>query len=432
MKFLVRLRGTSNGIKDLAGNKWEAYDVYANGSALVKNGIALTFPRTKHTEYTSGWGGGGTIYVSYLCTPTANSSLTIPENQDFTVSFWFNLSQQQSYTLVLGTRFKTDGSHFGVPSTGLAVGGSYVYRYVGGTHSTHYTGNLDLRGSLSYSLNTPNHYAVVRKDNVITMYLNGKRCGQVDGQQDSQATAYQGWGELPLIVGWDGSQANNMFTGEVDDICLLDGAVWDDEFIPPTKYLTIHDVIYLTSGEAWGMDSNNTFSRLAEDYTQLTDLEKCLLFTDSGEPDISDLGILAMPINAVVGSVDDENKTYTITALPNGQLVTPDTLTAIPSGYNISLVSVIAKGNVKVAITKDGNVYEVYNFISKEWQTIDIEEIATKGMSSTEVGYILDSVWEEYNPTELGFVFYMEADSVDDVAEVEKVVINYTGGEQNG
>lgn len=144
---------------------------------------------------------------------------------------------------------------------------------------------------------------------------------------------------------------------------------------------------------------------------------------------IGDLATLTMPIRLENAAGDNQTIVCNLSALPDEQLVLPTELISCPQGSSIELVSVRGKGNIVVAITKDNNTYQIYNFKSNMWETINLDDIGTKGMVYTTVENITKESWEEYNPIEIGFAFFLKAENGEDVTEVNKIVINYVGDE---
>ena len=160
---------------------------------------------------------------------------------DFTIDWWQKASATQSNFPRL-FQFG-DGS---LNSDGFAVSeeGGSLYFWLDNRPVTERGGHR-VTVSLPNTPNTWNHFAIVREEFVIAMYINGTVGAVFDARDPNPETPHTALSDMfapsdngtqPLIIG--GSNASNLggFKGEVTAFEILKGAKWDGNFTPPVDY----------------------------------------------------------------------------------------------------------------------------------------------------------------------------------------------------
>lgn len=198
---LVKGDGTdgSTTIVDSAGLTWTAYGGCTLSTTNPKYGTAcLNFT--------------GTAYC-YSSAPTKAIGTS-----DFTLEFWMNMSTLATYVCVVD----------GVSTNNLTV-------FVNGTSNPTLAVYL-ANGATPYSFassgiaaNTWYHVALVRKNGVLSAYVNGLQLGSLAASVSIQA---QG-----ILLGQQHTGSAYQFTGQIDEFRLTTGvARYPGNFLPPTIY----------------------------------------------------------------------------------------------------------------------------------------------------------------------------------------------------
>ena len=385
-QFLIRLRGTADGIVDLAENIWEV-----NGNVSYSS----------HGIYFAG------EPTSYLKMQNASKSLS----DDFTLAMWVKSdSIKCSYPAIIDIR--TNFNLFqGFGNTIMHIGAEYSEQ------SIDYTLPID----------TWTYIAVVRHNGVISIYINGvltKTFSDFVGNLLSLGTVTIG------VV--DYSLHNSYYHGYMQDICLVDTALWTEDFTPPTGYLSLNNVIYLTGQEVWGINDSGNFAKLNNNYFAMTSAEKISMFeaTNGLTPTTSQLKTLTMPIKAVSYNNENTQPTCIVTAIPESQtIIQKDRINLIKYNKITSVAitdTISGNGIIKLAVTKDNRTYQVYDITNLEWKTIDINDISTDGMSVSDIESLTSAEWAllDCMDTGLGFAYYLEMQDITDNASIADISIN--------
>ena len=363
--FLVRLRGTADGIVDLAGNEWvNTGGVTVSSTQLVTNGHAMSFS-----------------LGSYLYT-YANNKLTIPENHDFTISLHVKTaSDSHGYPTLFCAKTLSigyDGDY----------GQRFYFQYNNNGYPAYYPhryGYTDLLISdIPVQINTAYHFALVRKDNLMSIYINGV-CGGTKLCSDEQI-----FGLRECMVGYAGVEPELcLFSGELDDICLIDEAVWTENFTPPTSYLNISPHAYLSSNSLY---TGTSLTNLTNNWSGLTNAEKeALVPSFSREiPSIQDLASIS-PFRVLTDDTSSAN--VKVTGQPKPQTIEPTSLIntgAVSTVQSINITNTITDATVKFAITTDLTTYKVYDATQGAWVTsTNIEE---DGMSIAQINALTPQI----------------------------------------
>lgn len=361
-EFLVRLRGTADGIVDLAGNEWTNNGVTISNTQLVTGGHAMVFD--------------GSSYLK-----TMSNNLSIAQDEDFTLSVHCKISNNTSRPAIFSSQV-----------VGTGNGGDYGQCLYGQFSSSkpaynpHRYWSSAMTSTIDVNDNTPTHIAIVRKNNVITMYI--------DGISSVSATVgeEQIFGLRGCLIGYDGYQPQyTMFTGEIDDVCLIKGtALWDGNFTPPTDYLSY------TSKKAF-LSSNSLYTgvsltQLTNSWDTLTNTQKeklIPLFSDT-IPSIANLSTIS-PFRVLTDDTSLSN--VKVTGQPKPQIIEPTSLIntgAVSTIQSINMTNILTDAVVKFAITTDLSTYKVYDATNSTWKiSTNIEE---DGMSIAQINALTPDI----------------------------------------
>jgi hypothetical protein len=180
----------------------------------------------------SKFGGSSAIFSGgQLCyVPTAPADLNFGY-EDFTIDFWFYSTGAAGTNRALFGRCN--------PSLGELAIGCYIgtanrlvcsFGKTGDTTGTEWLAQMTY-GKVDVTQNTWHHYAVMRRNNVFSQYL--------DGVIDSDLQDYGAWpifvSTWSFVIGALGNN-NNYWTGYIDEFRVTKGkALWTANFTPPTQ-----------------------------------------------------------------------------------------------------------------------------------------------------------------------------------------------------
>lgn len=169
---------------------------------------------------------------------------------DYTIEFWFNAVSVSGLQLLIGQGSGTSVWTGIVLSAGVLKpidsAGNYVINYGGIVANTWY------------------HVAMVRSNNTLHMYLNGKRVGIV---ADATAPINR---SMAMYLG--GTDSYAYFNGYIDDVRITKGvARYLVDFNVPSKALPLSDYVYSGTGDKYDPYWNQTV--LAMPMQSLTDLK---------------------------------------------------------------------------------------------------------------------------------------------------------------
>ncbi len=251
------------------------YEQYADSTVLLINGNGVNNSTNIKDETGKPVTVSGNTRISTAQSKFNGSSIYFDGTTDY-----INLNGHQDFAFGTGD--------FTVEGWFNSTGGAGTYRTLFSTYSsTNTTANFmlyirpdnGLRFQIGSSniaiettaslvvLNTWNHYAIVRQNNVTKLYLNGVSLGSYNDTINYQITA-----DKPLIgIEWNGT--SNAFVGYMNDICISRFARYTANFTPPTesfKYITnqptipYYDYYYdnvslLLKGEGGAGLQNNKF-----------------------------------------------------------------------------------------------------------------------------------------------------------------------------
>lgn len=248
----------------------------------------------------------------------------------------------------------------------------------------------------------------------------------VDGVQYYKNTRSMNTGTSYFMINqstWDSGKR----PGYMDEFRVSDVARWTSNFTPPTRAYSLSSLYKTTDGRVFGM-SGDTFAQVSSNWDSLTSTEKKALFTDNGAANIGATEIALMDSDFTVlrlgDSEDSDSFNSSITAIPNAQIVTPKSLVDLEMldvFKSITTTSTVSgNGSVRVAITKDLTNYLIYD---SEWKSINIANIATEGMTPSQISGLTSAEWELLDADEIAFAYCISLTSSSDVAEVDKTEI---------
>jgi hypothetical protein len=231
-------------------------------------------------------GGSAEFNASQLqaLTIPSNAAFTLGTN-NFTVEYWLNQNYRGPYDSPFG--YTASGQSFYWP-----IGTSQNFPYLSGT------GTFSITGGTLPSLNTWNHYALVRNGFTMSYYLNGVLVGTAMGNFTLGAQT------AALVIG---AQANasstNVISGTITNFRWVKGqAVYTSAFTPPTAPLSAITTsattisggsLSFTTRGATGVATYATLSPAITFGTSSWTIEAFVYFNDNGVQNI--IGTSAAP-----------------------------------------------------------------------------------------------------------------------------------------
>ena len=212
--FLIRLRSENGQIKDLANNPWKNSGVTATSDGLYFNGS------------------------SYLDFEVSSSiAKVIKSGSNFTYSAWYYQEESSQYSaaifqiidiLLLFIKNPENNGYGGIATTTQWK----IYNI---------SENLNQYGKWT-------HIAIVRYNNIITLYLNGRSIGL--------ATDWMA-GDIKVTrcaIGYlYHSSSNSKFKGWVQDLFFLnDKALWTSNFTPPPIFYALNNTLWNFKNNMYG------------------------------------------------------------------------------------------------------------------------------------------------------------------------------------
>ena len=174
------------------------------------------------------------------------------------------------------------------------------------------------------------------------------------------------------------------------------------------------------------------FKKLADSYTSLTMTEKKNLFIGSNylKPTISELQGLGE--FTCLSYSDSNSAKFTITGVPNDQLVVPTSLINISTFEGINSItitnSVSSGGSVNIVVTTDMETYYTYNFTDEKWVAVNLNktDVKSSGLTLTSIGQITRDIWNELtiNTSTIGFAYLLSKNNESDNVDIDKLTLN--------
>ena len=229
--YILRLRGTTSEIVDLAGNN------------IINHGV-------DHTSVPSTLGNGKALKFSgsqYIETFLKDS---FGRNEDFTISFHIIESTWQSdggRDPIISSLIRNDDNfapQFTILLECTAASQFYYGFNTGGlyTPEPNPTGYEQLYNISTTKPATPCHVAFVMHNNILKCYYRGQQLSQTYDHHGKRLhnKAY------PVYIGYTPRTTSNLkyLRGTLDDLCIIKGkALWTSNFTPPTSYLPDYEYL---------------------------------------------------------------------------------------------------------------------------------------------------------------------------------------------
>lgn len=273
------------------------------------------------------------------------------------------------------------------------------------------------------------HYALVKSNNIFYIFVDGELC-VTGSNQDSHIDFGKTRG---IYIFAEGFGDNNAWcAGLYDDVLFVKKALWTENFnVPSTYILNPVNAVYLSGNNAYGVDSTDTFSQLSSNWSSLSANEKENIFLSigNGSPSIEELSTLQMPINISTYSEKDSQQKLFINAIPlTGQIVLPTELIDLSLYDKLKQIkfesSIDGSGVIKILLTTDLHVYKKYNSTGSSWEVVDINNIATQGMSPSLFESITDLEELDAEKKGIAFAYYINIDSITDKASIDTLQMN--------
>ncbi len=119
-----------------------------------------------------------------------------------------------------------------------------------------------------------------------------------------------------------------------------------------------------------------------------------------------------------------------IKAIPKAQVLTPKKLMPLHGVNAIKSVNIIGQvtenSKICVAVTADLKTYKTYDFASKSWQDIDIENTAAfleSGIQIGSAGNIPEAAWAEFGAEQLGFAYIIYQKNRLETAKISRTTL---------
>lgn len=202
-------------------------DSSSNNFSISRNGTTTqgSFnPFSQPAPYSVSVNGGSGYFNGSTDSLSAPANSAFSFNADFTVEGWF-----------YNTSFPGSGSYnhfYDFRLSGSSGSGFTIGQYSSSGQIVIYSGSGQVfAGTTNPSLNTWNHFAMVRSGSVVTVYLNGISIGTW-----STSTNFT---DNNCVIGRYGLASGEFFTGYFSSLRVVKGtAVYTSSFIPSTTPLT--------------------------------------------------------------------------------------------------------------------------------------------------------------------------------------------------
>lgn len=159
----------------------------------------------------------------YLMLYKSENDLNFGSN-DFTIDFWVYPKRNDREALIIVNGVYIDMYNCRPRMWWVGDGGWFV-------HADSYAGGGE--GTITMSLNTWSHIALVRHGEYLTLFVNGAKSVEANiGNIPMYIYNQLNWS---MILGiWDDT-AGYGYYGNYDEIRIINRAIWTDDFTPPTR-----------------------------------------------------------------------------------------------------------------------------------------------------------------------------------------------------
>ena len=180
--------------------------------------------------------------------------------------------------------------------------------------------------------------------------------------------------------------------------------------------------VILVAADGKAYDCNGTL--LNNNWNALNDTQKVALFDNVSNSDAVAFASTLGSFQFAFLSTKSDAQLCNIVAIPSHQTVIPSGLISIAAYENIDNVTVTAttanNGDVRILVTTDRLTYYKY---SNSWVEVDINDIATQGMTPAQLANINADAWSALNASQIGFAYSLYVASSDDVCNVDSITL---------
>lgn len=210
-----------------------------------------------------------------------------------------------------------------------------------------------------------------------------------------------------------------------------------DKFSYATNLSNSADILYenkifLKRNEVYGM-SENTFTKLAEDWTVLSNIEKKSLFeaTNYETASVDELATLRK-FKVLNYSDIKEKPKLTVSAAPEGKLIFHREFAHIESFESINKATLTktlsSNGICKLLVTDDMKKYKTYDFDTNTWEVVDhtdLKAVKLNGIDADKFSDIDSEGWDKLlkGKSGIGFAYLIEINNVGDQCAIDKMAL---------
>ena len=318
-QFLTQLRGDSDGIKDLVStNNWTIQNAtVADGG--IYGGRAISFPGVSGQKI---YKADNILYgldkftiscwVKWMNPTSTRSCCNVI---DVEPTLRTNTLAQRFPGMVVELAHRPASVSWRTAAISKSDNNRVFAGIAGGTCN-----NLDMIGVWV-------HHAITcdQSKGKLKYYINGKLCGSVGNMVKSITDSFFSTKALYTRIGsspWTNESVDYAAEMLIDDYCITDNVIWEEDFTPPTTYLTLPDYVYVKDNNAYGVKTE-ILEKLADNWSQLDSIDKLTIFssTKHQEATVNELVTLGKFKVAIHHMADFPPKNIGVSAIPNGQFI---------------------------------------------------------------------------------------------------------------
>ena len=383
-------------------------DNYGNLTLVESTGIlreAVGLPITS----TGAIGNNGRGKITY----SASTLLTTPRTK-FTVAFWLKTNSSHAEAYIFASYTSKNGFAVGILNNRLIIyrTGGYIYDVL--------TDEIPLNEWVYIEINFTN--------GIVTGFINGQKDKTGSFIVTSSALADTNVGLLSLE-----SSNGYRVDGSILDFIILDDIWHTGNYSVPTHFYGSKLCCLDLLDSIWGIDSTSTFKQLATNWSTKSDSDKLALLESIEDiiPSVSDLSTIGKFKVIAIKEGTPIIKT-TVKAIPKTQIIYPTKLIKTAPFEKLNSVSITATssgaGDIKVAVTTDLSTYKVWDKVTLAWIDIPKSDVATRGMSVSDISTLTDTEWNMLVSYGVGdgiaFAYSLDINADTDKAEIDALTLN--------
>jgi|TARA_B100001094_G_scaffold309845_1_gene343894 hypothetical protein len=160
----------------------------------------------------------------------SESATSFGSSEDFTIEFWSYREENMNPSEAI------IGNHFSDPNAAQENRWRILYNWQGGDGWTFIYDRSEWVSSENTSLNVWHHIAITRKDNKISLYIDGALKGSKSGINKAMSAHHGGTDIVTIGKRLTGHGSNySGFKGYMQDFRITKEAIYSDEFTPPSQ-----------------------------------------------------------------------------------------------------------------------------------------------------------------------------------------------------